>query len=171
MRSSPSSAPPRATGGTSSPCCAPVPTSSRSTRTSARRRSPRADPSYMLAPAGKKQPNISPIDIAERLSPQTPLQQVSRTSSPVTGSWNCGNTFPQAPQLFRSISVLIQTPSQHTTPSGAQTLPQAPQWPPLVERSTQPPLQHAMPSGQTLPQSPQLLGSVRTPIQAPLQKR
>jgi hypothetical protein len=117
--------------------------------------------------------------------------------APAAHTSAAGQAFPQLPQFFGSLWVLVQTPAQLCSPVGQeethlpawhawsrpQAWPQLPQSAASVWRLTQLPLQVVSPvgqmgtqlpaaqnPGQNKPQPPQLLGSVcvETQKQAPL---
>jgi hypothetical protein len=64
-------------------------------------------------------------------------------------------TFPQVPQLLRSVWVVVQAPLQNACPDG--------------QAEQVPPLQSGEPDGQTLPHVPQFMASVIVAAQVPLQ--
>jgi hypothetical protein len=74
---------------------------------------------------------------------------------PLTHDLPDGQTLPQAPQLFRSIARLTQTPLQLVSPA----------W----QLRAQVPLEQIWPAGQARPQAPQLPLSVWRLVQMPLQ--
>jgi hypothetical protein len=91
------------------------------------------------------------------VSTQVPLQRVvplGQTQAPpmqVPGP----QSKPQLPQLWRSVSGLVQTPLQSSAGLG--------------QRGTQAPPRHTVPPGQAFPHRPQLFGSNLRSAQVPLQ--
>jgi hypothetical protein len=71
--------------------------------------------------------------------------------------WPYAQTMPQPPQLRVSKVMFVQMPPQFVPPPGQSSLVHTP-W-----------TQSGADAGQTLPQAPQLLGSLNTGMQTPLQ--
>src|SRR5205823_14393630 len=85
---------------------------------------------------------------------------VTHIHCPLTQVWPEAQTFPQAPQLLRSVCSLTHIPLQQLWPEG-----QSP-----CEPQVQAPLTHVSPEAHTCPQAPQLLASLWVFLQVPLQQ-
>ncbi len=99
-------------------------------------------------------------------STQAPLQEIFGLAHTRVWQWLAthdapvGQTRPQAPQLFGSSAVLVQV--QVVAPQQAESGEAQPHWPPTQVRPME---------VQSLPQPPQVWGSVLGLMQAPLPQR